>query len=99
VKVSSITPLSIPQPAFFRSLLGLKRPTLIYRMKKLGIDRSLRACSAESSRVGLSGCPRGGVLNGALQRSYTDPFDRTSPPIPIGPHTDKAGPMTSAPRR
>ncbi|MGD0526137.1 MAG: sigma 54-interacting transcriptional regulator [Polyangiaceae bacterium] len=79
--------------------LGLKRPTLIYRMKKLGIDRSLRACSAESSRVGLSGCPRGGVLNGALQRSYTDPFDRTSPPIPIGPHTDKAGPMTSAPRR
>jgi hypothetical protein len=26
------------------------------------------------------------MLNGALQRSYTDPFDRTSPPIPIGPH-------------
>src|SRR3984957_2065855 len=26
------------------------------------------------------------MLNGALQRSFTDPFDRTSPPIPIGPH-------------
>jgi len=26
------------------------------------------------------------MLNGALQRSYTDPFDRTSTPIPIGPH-------------
>src|SRR5580658_8448279 len=26
------------------------------------------------------------MLNGALQRSYIDPFDRTSPPIPIGPH-------------
>jgi hypothetical protein len=26
------------------------------------------------------------MLNGALQHSYTDPFDRTSPPIPIGPH-------------
>jgi hypothetical protein len=26
------------------------------------------------------------MLNGALQRSYTDPFDQTSPPIPIGPH-------------
>ncbi len=26
------------------------------------------------------------MLNGALQRSYTDPFDRTSPAIPIGPH-------------
>ena len=25
------------------------------------------------------------MLNGALQRSSTDPFDRTSPPIPIGP--------------
>jgi hypothetical protein len=26
------------------------------------------------------------MLCGALQHSYTDPFDRTSPPIPIGPH-------------
>lgn len=26
------------------------------------------------------------MLNGAVQHSYTDPFDRTSPPIPIGPH-------------
>jgi len=26
------------------------------------------------------------MLNGATQHSYTDPFDRTSPPIPIGPH-------------
>ena len=26
------------------------------------------------------------MLNGAIQRSYTDPFDRTSPAIPIGPH-------------
>jgi hypothetical protein len=26
------------------------------------------------------------MLNGAQQRSYTDPFDRTSPAIPIGPH-------------
>jgi hypothetical protein len=26
------------------------------------------------------------MLNGALKRSYTDPFDRTSPAIPIGPH-------------
>jgi hypothetical protein len=26
------------------------------------------------------------MLNGALQRSYTDPFDKTSPAIPIGPH-------------
>jgi hypothetical protein len=26
------------------------------------------------------------MLNGALQRRYTDPFDRTSPAIPIGPH-------------
>ena len=26
------------------------------------------------------------MLNGALQRSYTDPFDRTSAAIPIGPH-------------
>jgi len=26
------------------------------------------------------------MLNGAVQRSYTDPFDRTSPAIPIGPH-------------
>jgi hypothetical protein len=26
------------------------------------------------------------MLNGALQRSYTNPFDRTSPAIPIGPH-------------
>jgi hypothetical protein len=26
------------------------------------------------------------MLNGALQRSYTDPFDRTGPAIPIGPH-------------
>jgi hypothetical protein len=25
------------------------------------------------------------MLNGATQRSYTDPFDTTSPPIPIGP--------------
>jgi hypothetical protein len=26
------------------------------------------------------------MLNGALQRSYTDPFDQSSPAIPIGPH-------------
>jgi hypothetical protein len=26
------------------------------------------------------------MLNGALQHSHTDPFDRTSPAIPIGPH-------------
>ena len=26
------------------------------------------------------------MLNGAVQHSYTDPFDRTSPLIPIGPH-------------
>jgi len=26
------------------------------------------------------------MLYGAHQRSYTDPFDRTSPAIPIGPH-------------
>jgi hypothetical protein len=26
------------------------------------------------------------MLNGALQHSYTDPFDKTSPAIPIGPH-------------
>lgn len=26
------------------------------------------------------------MLNGALQHSFTDPFDRTSPAIPIGPH-------------
>jgi hypothetical protein len=26
------------------------------------------------------------MLNGALQRSNTDPFDRISPAIPIGPH-------------
>jgi hypothetical protein len=26
------------------------------------------------------------MLNGTLQRSYTDPFDRTGLPIPIGPH-------------
>jgi hypothetical protein len=26
------------------------------------------------------------MLNGALQRSYTDSFDRASPAIPIGPH-------------
>jgi hypothetical protein len=26
------------------------------------------------------------MLNGAAQHSYTDPFDRTSPLIPIGPH-------------
>ena len=26
------------------------------------------------------------MLNGALQHSFTDPFDRVSPPIPIGPH-------------
>jgi hypothetical protein len=26
------------------------------------------------------------MLNGALQHSYTDPFDQTSPAIPIGPH-------------
>jgi hypothetical protein len=26
------------------------------------------------------------MLNGAIQHSYTDPFDRTSPGIPIGPH-------------
>ena len=26
------------------------------------------------------------MLNGALQHSYTDPFDRTSPAIPIAPH-------------
>jgi hypothetical protein len=26
------------------------------------------------------------MLNGALQHSFTDPFDHTSTPIPIGPH-------------
>ena len=26
------------------------------------------------------------MLNGAIQRSYTDPFDTTSPAIPVGPH-------------
>ena len=26
------------------------------------------------------------MLNGATQRSYTDPFDRESPAIPVGPH-------------
>jgi len=26
------------------------------------------------------------MLNGATQHSYTDPFDRTSPAIPVGPH-------------
>ena len=26
------------------------------------------------------------MLNGATQHSYTDPFDTTSPAIPIGPH-------------
>jgi hypothetical protein len=26
------------------------------------------------------------MLNGAVQHSYTDPFDQTSPGIPIGPH-------------
>jgi hypothetical protein len=26
------------------------------------------------------------MLNGATQHSYTDPFDQTSPAIPIGPH-------------
>jgi hypothetical protein len=26
------------------------------------------------------------MLNGAIQRSFTDPFDTTSSPIPIGPH-------------
>jgi hypothetical protein len=26
------------------------------------------------------------MLNGAAQHSFTDPFDRTSPAIPIGPH-------------
>ena len=26
------------------------------------------------------------MLNGAVQHSYTDPHDRTSPLIPIGPH-------------
>ena len=26
------------------------------------------------------------MLNGATQHSFTDPFDRTSPAIPIGPH-------------
>jgi hypothetical protein len=26
------------------------------------------------------------MLNGAIQHSYTDPFDTTSPGIPIGPH-------------
>jgi hypothetical protein len=26
------------------------------------------------------------MLNGATQRSFTDPFDTNSPPIPIGPH-------------
>jgi len=26
------------------------------------------------------------ILNGATQDSHTDPFDRTSPAIPIGPH-------------
>lgn len=26
------------------------------------------------------------MLNGAIQRSYTDPFDTTTQAIPIGPH-------------
>jgi hypothetical protein len=26
------------------------------------------------------------MLNGTIQHSFTDPFDRTSPAIPIGPH-------------
>jgi hypothetical protein len=26
------------------------------------------------------------MLNGATQHTYTDPFDRSSPAIPIGPH-------------
>jgi hypothetical protein len=26
------------------------------------------------------------MLNGATQHSFSDPFDRTSPAIPIGPH-------------
>jgi len=26
------------------------------------------------------------MLNGAIQHSFTDPFDTTSPAIPIGPH-------------
>ncbi len=26
------------------------------------------------------------MLNGALQHSFTDPFDTSSPPVPIGPH-------------
>jgi hypothetical protein len=29
---------------------------------------------------------RWALLNGVTQRSYTDPFDTTSPAIPIGPH-------------
>ena len=26
------------------------------------------------------------MLNGAIQHSFTDPFDKSSPAIPIGPH-------------
>jgi hypothetical protein len=34
------------------------------------------------------------MLNGAVQHSYTDPFDRTSPLIPIGPHWMLIWPFT-----
>jgi hypothetical protein len=36
------------------------------------------------------------MLNGAVQHSYTDPFDRTSPPIPIGPHWMLIWPFNAA---
>jgi hypothetical protein len=35
------------------------------------------------------------MLNGAVQHSYTDPFDRTSPLIPIGPHWMLIWPFTA----
>jgi hypothetical protein len=34
------------------------------------------------------------MLCGATQRSYTDPFGRTSPAIPIGPHWMVLRPLT-----
>ena len=35
------------------------------------------------------------IFNGAVQRGYTDPFDRTSPLIPIGPHWMLMWPFTA----
>ena len=39
------------------------------------------------------------MLNGATQHSYTDPFDRTSPAIPIGPHWMILWPFDAKARR